>query len=155
MVVIVALVLLLFASPAAAQVVIDAVPVATPLRLDGRLDEEAYSTTPPITTFIQTEPNEGAPSSEPTEAWVFFDDEFLYVAGRMHDSQPGRWVLNEMRRDLPAVSNNESFGVSIDTFHDRRNGFLFEVNALGGFLDAQVTNESFPQNQDWNAVWDS
>lgn len=155
MVAIAALAVLLLAGPAAAQVVIEAVPLATPLRLDGRIDEEVYATTPAITTFIQTEPNEGAPSSEPTEAWVFFDDEFLYVAGRMHDSQPERWVLNEMRRDLPAVSNNESFGVSIDTFHDRRNGFLFEVNALGGFLDAQVTNESFPPNQDWNAVWDS
>ena len=160
-----ALLFLLAAVPAFAQgvtaaaprpdVVLEAVAVASPLRVDGRIEEEIYATAPPITTFIQTDPNEGAPATEPSEVWVLFDAEYLYVAGRMHDSQPDRWVLNEMRRDIPAVSNNESFGVSLDTFHDRRNGFLFEVNALGGILDAQVTNEGFPPNQDWNPVWNA
>ena len=129
--------------------------VAEGLVIDGRLDEEVYGRVEPIGDFVQFEPNNGAPATEQTDVWVLFDDENFYVAGRAYDSAPPeRWVLNEMRRDIPNVSNNESIAFSIDTFNDRRNGFLFELNAIGGFLDAQVTNENFPPNQSWNTVWD-
>ena len=40
-----------------------------------------------------------------------------------------------------------------DTFYDRRNGFAFRVNPIGGFSDQQVTDEGNP-NPDWNPVWD-
>jgi hypothetical protein len=110
----------------------------------------------PIGDFVQYEPDNGKPATEQTELWILVDDRHLYVAGRAHDSAPeDRWVINEMRRDIPNVSARERIGFSIDTFHDRRNGFLFELNALGGFLDAQITNESSPPNANWNAVWDS
>ena len=129
--------------------------VAEGLVIDGRLDEPVYGRIEPIGDFVQFEPDNGAPATEQTEVWVLFDDENFYVAGRAYDSAPPeRWVLNEMRRDIPNVSNNESIAFSIDTFDDRRNGFLFELNAIGGFLDAQVTNENFPPNQSWNTVWD-
>ncbi len=141
------------AGAARPAVTVTATRISARLVVDGRIDDEIYMTAPSIGAFIQSDPNEGAPATEPTQAWVLFDDENLYVSAKCFDSQPARWVLNEMRRDIPAVSNNESFGVSIDTFHDRRNGFIFEVNALGGFLDGQITNEGFPPNTDWNPVW--
>jgi hypothetical protein len=129
--------------------------VTEPIRLDGALDEAVYSRILPISDFVQFEPDNGALATEQTEVWILFDDRNLYVAGRAHDSAPPeRWVVNEMRRDIPNVSQNESIGISLDTFNDKRNGFLFELNAIGGFLDAQITNEAFPPNQNWNAVWD-
>jgi hypothetical protein len=45
--------------------------------IDGDLDEEIYRTLAPVTNFIQQIPTEGAPASERTEAWVFFDDDNL------------------------------------------------------------------------------
>ena len=127
--------------------------ITEPLRIDGRLDEPAYEQVQPIGDFVQFEPVSGAPATEKTEVWVLFDDENFYVSGKAYDGSPDRWVLNEMRRDIPNVSLNESIGFSIDTFNDRRNGFLYEVNALGGFLDAQVTNEGMPPNSNWNSVF--
>ncbi len=127
--------------------------VTEAMRTDGRLDEAVYTRVQPIGDFVQFEPANGAPATEPTELWILFDDEAFYVSGKAYDRSPERWVLNEMRRDIPNVSANESVGFSIDTMYDKRNGFLFEVNALGGFLDAQVTNENFPPNQNWNAVF--
>jgi hypothetical protein len=44
--------------------------------------------------------------------------------------------------------------VGIDPFFDRRNGFLFGVNAAGGFSDTAVTNER-DSNRDWNTIWDA
>ena len=129
--------------------------VTEKLNIDGVLDEAIYERLAPISEFIQYEPANGAPATEQTALWILFDGENFYVAGRAYDSAPPeRWVLNEMRRDIPNVSANESIGFSIDTFNDDRNGFLFELNALGGFLDAQITSEAFPPNQNWNTVWE-
>src|SRR5262245_831495 len=76
-----------------------ALKVREPLRIDGRLDEALYRERA-VEGFIQTLPNEGAPASERTEAWLAFDDRFLYVACRCWDSEPpAKWVANEMRRD--------------------------------------------------------
>jgi hypothetical protein len=103
--------------------------------MDGRLDDEIYRTTLPIDGFIQQEPSEGAPASEKTEAWVFFDDRNIYIAARCWDSQPDRDILTELRRDNNNIIQNENFTVVLDTFHDRRNGFFFQTNALGALRD--------------------
>src|SRR4051812_14992683 len=50
----------------------------TPLAIDGRLEDAAYAQVPPITEFFQQEPDAGAPVSERTEAWVLFDDNYIY-----------------------------------------------------------------------------
>ena len=135
------------------RAVLRATRVREPLRIDGRLDEEIYAQVLPIGDFVQMEPANGAPATEQTELWILFDDDNFYVSGKAYDRSPERWVLNEMRRDIPNVSQNESVGFSIDTFNDYRNGYLYEVNALGGFLDAQVTNEGMPPNSNWNSVF--
>jgi hypothetical protein len=129
-----------------------AVRLPEPLRLDGRLDEEIYKTVSPIDGFLQQVPQEGAPATEPTEMWVFFDNENVYVAARCLDSQPERITANELRRDSNAIFQNDNFGVVLDTFFEQRNGFYFQTNALGALRDAAV-NES-GNNSNWNTVWD-
>jgi hypothetical protein len=52
------------------------------------------------------------------------------------------------------IFQNENFGFSIDTFYDRRNGFSFQTNPVGGLRDQLSTDEGNP-NTDWNTVWDS
>jgi hypothetical protein len=126
---------------------------AQPIRIDGKLDEEIYKTTPAITGFVQQEPDEFAPATEKTEAWIFFDDDNVYVSARNWETQPERRVANEMRRDTSQLRQNDTFGVLFDTFHDKRNGYIFYANAIGGLADSQVTDEG-PPNSDWNTVWD-
>jgi hypothetical protein len=149
---------LLLPSPASAQVdagvTIQATRITTPMRLDGRLDEPFYESIPPISAFIQQDPHEGEPISERTEAWVFFDDRNLYVACRCWDEQADRIVANDMRRDSSNLRQNDNFGVFLDTFHDRRNGFIFYVTPVGGMLDGAITDER-GYNPDWNTVWDA
>ena len=130
-----------------------AVRLDEPIRLDGELDESVYQTIAPVTGFIQQEPNEGAPATERTEVWVLFDSETVYVAARLWNSQPDRIVAYEMRRDSRGMYGDDSFAVMLDTFYDRRNGFNFMTNALGGLFDQTVTDER-TSNLDWNTVWD-
>ncbi len=143
------------ARDAQGRVTIRAVRITDRIRIDGELDEAVYAEVPPIGDFVQTEPNGGQPATEPTQAWIFFDDDTLYVAARCYDSQPeSRWVANEMRRDSMNVVRNENFAIYFDTFYDRRNAFLFEISPIGGIYDATVTNERPPGNIEWNPVWD-
>jgi len=136
------------------RTVVRAVKLSEPLHVDGRLDESVYSTVPPITDFIQTVPAEGKVSTERTEAWVMFDENFIYVTGKMYeDVPPERWTANELRRDTSQLRQNDMFGFLVDTFHDRRNGYNFYTNPLGGFADQIITDEGNP-NVDWNPVWE-
>ena len=125
-----------------------------PWRLDGVLDEPIYDEVPPIDGFIQQLPEAGVRPSEETHAWVFHDDENLYVAARLWDSAPDQLIANEMQRDSFQIVNNDFFSVGLDTFYDRRNGVTFLVNAIGGFMDIAITDEDNP-NMDWNAIWDT
>jgi hypothetical protein len=124
----------------------------TAMRVDGALDEPIYRDTPAIGGFVQQEPDEFQPATEKTEAWIFFDDRNIYVSARNWESQPERRVANEMRRDTAQLRQNDTFAVLLDTFHDRRNGYIFYANSIGGFSDSQVTDEG-PPNTDWNTVW--
>ena len=142
------------ARDAAGRVTIRAVPLDQPLGIDGTLDEGVYEIVQPLTGFLQQQPDEGAPATERTEAWVFYDDSSIYISARNWDSAPeSRWVANEMQRDSFQIINNDTFSVAFDTFYDRRNGFAFMVNPIGGFFDYQITDEGNP-NSDWNPIWD-
>jgi hypothetical protein len=139
---------------ASGRATIRAVRLTAPLRVDGRLDDEVYSTVPAISDFIQNDPQEGAPATERTELWVLFDADAIYISARCWDSQPERTIVSEMRHDSPAIGgSSDHFGFGFDTFYDRRNALMFDFNALGGRVDAQITNER-QVNFDWNPVWD-
>ena len=133
---------------------IRATRVATPLGIDGQLDESLYGSVTPVSDFIQVEPNDGAPATQKTELWVAFDQTNVYVSFRVWESQPGRMIVNEMRRDSTQnILQNEAVAFILDTYYDRRNGVLFHINAIGGRLDGQVTDER-QYNSDWNPIWD-
>ena len=122
--------------------------LTAPLKLDGRLDEHIYETVPPVSDFIQMEPDGGQPATEKTEIWLAFDQQNAYVSVRAWESQPERMVVNEMRRDSNNIRQGESLGFGFDTFHDQRNAIQFEINPLGGRTDGQSVNER-QYNADW------
>ena len=136
------------------RVTVRAVRLVAGLQLDGLLDEPLYDCVRAIGDFIQLMPDEGAPATERTEAWIAFDAESIYISARVWDSAPAAdWVVNEMRRDTPQLRDNDGFWVVLDTFHDRRNGLGFYTNPLGALGDFEISNEGNP-NSDWNPVWD-
>ena len=153
------------ASPAPAQVPRPTAPVAvgsgrqvTATRLakglviDGRFDDEAYRAVEPTSGFIQQDPREGQPATEQTDLWVLFDGENLYISGKCYDSHPEREISTELRRDSSGVFNNDSVAIVLDTFHDLRNGFKFQTNALGAIQESAVVDEINVDS--WNTVWE-
>lgn len=106
------------------RVTMRAMRLTAPLVIDGRLDDEIYRVVAAVGGFIQQNPEEGKLATEQTDVWIFFDAERIYVAARCWDSQPGRIVANEMRRDNATVNNNDSLTFLLDTFYDRRSRMI-------------------------------
>ncbi len=130
-----------------------AAQVSDAIRVDGVLDDEAWRGAVPATEFTQSEPRGGQPATEPTEVMIAFDDQFLYIGARMRDSNPRREIVNDIRKDF-REDDQDTFEVIIDTFRDRRNGYIFIVNPEGGRVDRQIANEGREINSSWDAVWD-
>jgi hypothetical protein len=130
-----------------------AIRLAQPLRIDGSLDEALYREVSSISDFIQMEPQAGAPATERTEAWISFDDDYVYVSFRNWDTQMDRLIATEMRRDSTNTwQGNDLVSFIFDTFYDRRNANAFTINPLGGRSDGQMVNER-QYSLDWNPVW--
>ena len=136
------------------RVTLRAIRIPEALTVDGRLDEEWYQEVQAIDGFVQSEPREKEPATERTDAWIFFDDQNLYIGARNWDSQPERIVADELRRDSSNLIWNDHFVVALDTFHDRRNGVLFMVSAIGGMMEEAFFDERNP-SRDWNPVWNA
>ena len=135
-------------------VTVRATRIVEPIRIDGLLNEPAYSTVQAIADFVQQQPVEGVPATEQTDVWLFFDDRNIYISARCWDSHPERAVGNEMRRDGTGIFTNQTFGISFDTFFDRRNAYMFIIGLAGGLMDGYITDER-EMNRDWNTVWDA
>ena len=140
---------------AAGHATVRAIKLTSPLRVDGRLDDDVYQREQPFGGFIQVAPDYGAPQSERSDVWVTYDDNYIYVSCRCWDSEPEeKWIANELRRDTNQLRQNDQIGVSFDTFYDRRSGFAFYTNPLGARADYSIVDEGAP-NSDWNPVWEA
>ena len=131
---------------------VTAVEARTPIALDGSLDEEAWRQAEPAAAFLQAEPHEGQPATELTEVRVVFDRDALYVGAVCHDAAEATLIVNDIRKDFNSAEQ-DSFELILDTFADRRNGFVFMTNAAGAKFDAQIANEGREVNPSWDAVW--
>ena len=105
-----------------------------------------------ITTFVQREPGDGVPASQPTEAYLSYDQSHLYVVFVARDAEPGRIRASLTRRE--GFGNDDYVGIVLSTFDDRRRSYLFIVNPLGVQLDG-VTGEGEEDDFSYDTVWES
>ncbi len=123
-------------------------------RIDGLLDDGAWSDAPVISEFTQEEPKEGMPATEKTQIRLLYDSNYLYVGIRAYDSEPKRIVAKEMQRDV-FLDAEDSVSLTLDTFHDFRTGYYFQINPLGarrdGLISADLENEGY--KAEWDGIW--
>ena len=122
------------------------------IEIDGDLTEEDWQHAEVMDRFIQVEPHEGEPLSEPMELRILYDDENIYLGFTCYDSDMSKLIANEMRRDSRDLHENDNVFVLLDTYNDKRSGFFFRMNALGAVQDRAVTNSGDTFNSDWDAV---
>jgi hypothetical protein len=117
--------------------------------IDGKLDDECWKTGEWASDFTQWVPREGSKPTFPTELKILYDDKNIYVAMRAYDSEPGKiqkfaGVRDEIVGDI--------MGITIDSYHDHRTGFEFDLTAYGQKVDLVLFNP-YAWDFNWNAVW--
>ncbi len=122
-----------------------------PISIDGVLDEPGWNQVP-ISSFTQKNPTEGAPATFRSEVWVLYDDEAVYVGAKLHDASPDSIVKRIGRRDSDVSS--DWFRIGIDSYHDRRTGYFFAVNAGGAISDGTLFNDEWDDDS-WDGVWEA
>src|SRR5688500_9284582 len=140
-----------------ARPVLRAMPLQGDIRIDGRLDEQAWAGAEAYSDFRQLDPNEGQPGSERTELRVLYDDRAIYLGLRMFDSDASGIRSRLARRDEP-IFGADLVEIYMDTYLDRLTGFVFRITPAGAVRDAAWLapgSGGFGQDNSWDAVWES
>src|SRR5438067_6644070 len=129
-------------------------------KLDGTLDDPIWQQASAIDNFLQREPFEGQPSTEKSEVRILYSKHEVYFGITCFDSDPKRIVATELRRDVPQELD-DYLELIIDSSHDRRNAYVFQINPLGTQRDALITEEQRTDSgtgdgdAGWDGVWTS
>jgi hypothetical protein len=130
---------------------VTAVRADVPPVIDGHDTDEIWHVAPPITGFTQWQPTEGKKPRFPTEAKVAYDAANLYVFVRAFDPHPDSIIKLLERRDT--FTPSDMVWLFIDSYHDRRTGYEFGVNAAGVKMDQSIYDDG-NEDRAWDAVWD-
>ncbi|MCH7475339.1 MAG: carbohydrate binding family 9 domain-containing protein [Gemmatimonadetes bacterium] len=133
-----------------------------PIVLDGVIDEPAWQQVPPLPMTVYTPTYQG-PFTERTEILVAYDDDYLYMAGRLYDSDPAGVRANTLYRDQ--YSGDDVLAIVIDSYNDNETALWFATSPPGVRSDRSVANDAQfgggvpfgpggPVNSDWNTFWD-
>lgn len=125
--------------------------VSQPPKLDDYLNGSTRSDAVKITDFRQHEPGDGEPASQPTTAYLSYDDSNLYIVFVCTD-QPGQVRAHLTKRE--AFDGDDIVGVLLDTFHDRQRAYEFFVNPLGIQMDG-IATEGQEDDFSFDTVWHS
>ncbi len=141
---------------------IEAIRIESSIKIDGSLDESAWSNAPVGTDFIESSPNPGNPDEYKTEFKIMYDNTNLYIGAVMYDVSKDsilrqlclRDEIGQRFRGEPFTnSNTDWFGFVFDTYQDGVNALGFAVSAAGVQYDLKFSSQG--QDRNWDAVWDA
>ena len=112
-------------------------------RVDGRMTK--------VSGFTQRSPNDGEPSTKPTDVYMGYDDEHLFVVFVAFDDQPER-VRARLARRESVDRDDDLVYVNLDTFNDERRGYEFGTNALGVQFDSLFIEGNDP-DRTFDTLW--
>ena len=129
------------------------VPPGT-IRVDGRLDEAAWSRAEAVADFVQKEPDEGAPPSDDTEVRFLYDNGALYIGARMFTRNAPAVQAPLSRRD--DTDQAEKIVVALDTFFDHLTAVEFGVTASGVRLEQFYPSDDRERSDaGFDPVWEA
>jgi hypothetical protein len=110
-----------------------------------------------VTGFSQRNPHDGEAVSEPTDAYLGYDQKNLYVIFVCFDDPKQVRARMSARED---IGDDDEVEVMLDTFHDRRRAYAFQSSPLGVQWDAiwsEAARDEINGNWDrsFDTVWNS
>ena len=136
------------------SIAITPVPQGTKIDIDGKLFEEFWESVDPVSDFLMRVPVVGNTPSERTEVKLAYDNENIYMAVTLYDSDPSG--IKAFQKSIDAdIDLEDSFTWFFDTYYDKRNAYIFGITPLGVKSDGLVsTGQGSSVNLDWDGIWD-
>lgn len=129
---------------------------ASPIKIDGILDEEAWKTAAIVPLPYEWSPGENVPPPVETQCLVTYDGKNLYIAFRAFDPKPSEIRAHLMDRDdTDTLIQDDHVGMMIDTYNDERRAFQFRINPLGVQADAVFSEQDGIEDFSWDMIWAS
>lgn len=102
--------------------------------------------------LVQNQPFDGKPPTERTDVWLARTETTLFAAFACYDHRPETIRGHLSRREN--IGADDSVGLLLDSFQDRRRGILFQVNPAGVQADANWVENNDP-DYSYDQVWNS
>ncbi len=134
----------------------EVIKAASPIKVDGILDEEAWKGATVIDMPYEWYPSDNGTPPVQTQALVTYDHDQLYIGFRCQDPDPKAIRGRLMDRDaVTAFVQDDHVGVTLDTFNDERRAFQFRINPAGVQVDATFSEANGGEDFSWDAIWAS
>ena len=122
----------------------------TEVVVDGAMTESIWQSAAIADNFINKWPQDTGLARSQTEAYFFFDDEFLYFAIVCHETSSNPDIISTLKRDV-GHWDSDAIAVVLDPLNQKASGYIFGVNIGGAQTDGLISpgNTSF----EWDAKW--
>ncbi len=119
-----------------------------PIVIDGVLDEVAWQSISPLSTFWNHRPNDVGKAKAQTEVYLSFDERFLYF-GFKCQSLNNQYLLESLKRDQ--FFSDDGIGIVLDPAMQKTHGFFFAVNVGGAQSEGMIASTSVDLS--WDIAW--
>ncbi len=102
-----------------------------------------------VSDFRQMDPGDGNPVSQPTTAFLSYDSANLYVAFIARDDPR---LIRARVAKRKQILTDDRVTINIDTFHDHRHAYWFDVNPYAIQLDG-ITTDGVGDDFSWEGLW--
>lgn len=126
--------------------------IEKPIKVDGNLDEPVWTDAEVAKDFIQFQPHRGAKATFKTEVRILLSETHLYFGVTCFDPEPDKIIARLTKRDSE-LDEDDSIGIGLDTFLDRRTAYYFFTNPLGTQLDGRLSDNGRTGDSTWDGEW--
>lgn len=123
------------------------------LKIDGVINESQWQSALKVELKYEIAPAENDLAKVKTEAFIFEDGEYLYIAFDAKDPNPELVRAYLSPRDR--LNQSDYIQISLDTFNDSSRAYRFQVNPLGIQADAIIDEITGRIDSGWDAIWQS
>ncbi len=126
--------------------------ISEKISIDGNLDEPAWESAETAGDFVQFQPEKGKKASFRTEIKILYSADYIYFGIICEDKEPAKIIARLSKRDAN-LGTDDSIGIGIDTFLDRRTAYFFFTNPIGTQLDGRISDNGRTTDSTWDEKW--
>jgi len=118
--------------------------------IDGDLNEAAWMNAKKFENFSEVDPGDNIKPTVKTEAYIFYDDENIYIGYKCYENDINSVRKTFTSRDL--IFSDDWVGFFFDTYNEKKQAYELIVNPYGIQADL-IWNAPGNEDETYDAIW--